>query len=266
VCDKGAFRQFTRLWPERRAGMTGYVICATPRSGGTLLCGMLAATGQLGAPDSFWMGQNRVEWCAEWGVDTAPDEPGHAAAFLAAARKAGDAGTGVFGMRLMAEDRAGMMAELGGLLPGLPSDLARLQRAFGPLELIHLSRADKVAQAVSRVKAEQTGLWHRAPDGSEIERLAPPAEPAFDFDHIHRMVTALETWDAAWEAWFRRQRIAPLRLVYEEVAADPVAAVRMIAGRLGVALETFPEVGTARLSDDLNHNWIARYRHASCAD
>ena len=34
------------------------------------------------------------------------------------------------------------------------------------------SRENKLAQAVSLIKAEQTGLWHIAPDGTELERVA----------------------------------------------------------------------------------------------
>ena len=32
-------------------------------------------------------------------------------------------------------------------------------------------REDKVGQAISRLKAEQTGLWHKFSDGTERERL-----------------------------------------------------------------------------------------------
>ena len=30
-------------------------------------------------------------------------------------------------------------------------------------------------------KAQQTGLWHIAPDGTELERVAPAQEPHYDF-------------------------------------------------------------------------------------
>ena len=73
---------------------------------------------------------------------------------------------------------------LDGLFPGLPSDAARFERAFGKPLYLFLSRGDKVGQAVSRLKAEQTGLWHRAADGSERERSAPPRPPAYDRDRL----------------------------------------------------------------------------------
>ena len=38
---------------------------------------------------------------------------------------------------------------------------------------LHLSREDKLAQAVSDLKAEQSGLWHVFTDGSERETTDP---------------------------------------------------------------------------------------------
>lgn len=241
--------------------MTGYVICTTPRSGSTLLCGMLAATGRMGVPDSFYRTQSRKEWAADWGVQTTYGAPGHAAEFLAAARAAGSGETGRFGMRLMAENRAAMLTEFRGLFQGPVSDMELLQQAFGPVALIHLCREDKVAQSVSRVKAEQTGLWHRAPDGREVERLSPPMPAVYDFDRIDRVCAALVADEALWNTWFRAEGLDPLRLTYEGLAENPGTALCAIAERVGVTLDLpLPVPGVARLSDATSQNWAARYR------
>jgi trehalose 2-sulfotransferase len=52
-------------------------------------------------------------------------------------------------------------------------------------------------QAVSLVKAEQSGRWHIAPEGTEIERLATPEELQYDFKWIQRELAAREASDAA---------------------------------------------------------------------
>ena len=240
-----------------------YIICTTPRSGSTLLCDLLAAAG-AGAPDSFFMPDPDPAWVREWGLPDrgGPGEAEAAAAFLRAAIRAGRGGTPVFGLRLMRAHLDGLSALVGTAFPGLPSDRARLEAAFGAMLCIHLARADKLAQAVSAVKAEQTGLWHVAPDGNEIERLAPPAPPRYDFARIASRQAELERDDAAWAAWFQAQGIAPLRIGYEELSANPAAAVARICTALGLPAPAPGSLrpGTARLADAVSADWMHRFR------
>ena len=242
----------------------GYVICGTPRTGSTLLCDLLAWTKRAGDPDSFFRFQIIDWWAEEWGLprrDTM-DRTEFDAAYLAAAIEAGKGGTPVFGLRLMRENLEELSALLDRLFPSLPSDRARLERAFGPLLYIHLTRRDKLAQAVSLVKAQQTGLWHIAPDGTEIERLSPPQEPRYDVDALRRVLAELESYDAAWSGWFEEQGISPLRIDYDSLSADPAAVLAVICGALGIEAPEAGRVtpGVARLSDETSLEWMRRYR------
>jgi hypothetical protein len=45
-----------------------YVLCGTPRSGSTLLCEMLAATGVAGRPNSYFRQEDVEAWADAWGV------------------------------------------------------------------------------------------------------------------------------------------------------------------------------------------------------
>jgi LPS sulfotransferase NodH len=164
----------------------GYIICGTPRSGSTLLCNLLASTKTTGNPDSYYGRQFISGWAEEWNLPK-PDTMNGTEfniAYLDAVIRIGKGGTGIFGLRLMRENRDELSAILDQIFPQLPSDRARFEKAFGNILYIHLSRDNKLAQAVSLVKAEQTGLWHIAPDGTEIERLAPAKEPQYDFERI----------------------------------------------------------------------------------
>lgn len=151
--------------------------------------------------------------------------------------------------------------------PDMPSDAARLQAAFGEVLYIHLAREDKLAQAVSMVKAQQTGLWHIAPDGAELERLAPPSEPAYDFERISGTLAQLEQYDAAWLRWFEAQGIEPLRIAYESLSADPAGAVASICTALGIPVPG-PESlapGVAKMADATSLEWMRRYRADSAS-
>ncbi|WP_457154431.1 Stf0 family sulfotransferase [Mesorhizobium sp. P5_C1] len=241
----------------------GYIICGTPRTGSTLLCKLLASTKTAGNPHSFYRRQDVSEWAEEWGLpdrDTMSDLDFNAA-YLKAAIANGRGGTGIFGLRLMRENLDELSAILDQVFPRLPSDRARFEKAFGRVLYMHLSRENKLAQAVSLVKAEQTGLWHIAPDGTEIERVAPAKEPQYDFERLKREVTELEAYDAAWNIWFVEQGIIPLRLGYERLAANPAATLLDICGALGVQAPIADDIkpGVAKLADETSLDWMRRY-------
>lgn len=241
-----------------------YIICGTPRTGSTLLCDLLTSTGRTGAPHSFYRRQDILEWAEEWKLPGRGTMSGLTfdVAYLNAAISAGKGGTDIFGLRLMRENLDELSAILGRIHPGLPSDKARFEKAFGRVLYMHLSREDKLAQAVSLVKAEQTGLWHVAPDGTEIERVGPPGEPCYDFQRISDEVSELEAYDTAWNVWFALQDIAPLRIGYERLAADPAATLISICEALGVQPPSADDIrpGVAKLSDATSLDWMRRYR------
>ncbi len=244
--------------------MNSYIICGTPRTGSTLLCDLLESTKVAGCPDSFFMSNVAPVWVKAWGLPTREglNEAGYSAAYLKAAIRAGRGGTEIFGLRLMRENLDGLLALIGNVYPGMPSDKARLEAAFGTIVYIHLAREDKLAQAVSLIKAEQTGLWHVAPDGTEVERLAPHSEPQYDFARIARMVEELEQFDAAWLTWFDEQGIEPLRITYETISANPVQVLMRVCNALGVAApapETM-EPGVAKLADAVSVEWMRQYQ------
>ena len=243
--------------------LDGYIVCSTPRTGSTLLCNLLASTNTTGNPDSFYGHQFISWWALEWslpGRDTMSEREFNIA-YLNAAVAAGKGGTGIFGLRLMQENLDDLSAALDQVFPQLPSDRARLEKAFGSILYIHLSRENKLAQAISLVKAEQTGLWHIAPDGTEIERLSPPKELHYDFARINREVLELEDYDAAWNSWFDAQGIEPLRVGYETLSANPAAILIGICEALGVQPPNSHDVspGVAKLADETSFDWMRRY-------
>lgn len=225
------------------------ILCATPRTGSTLLCALLAASGTGGRPDSWYRAEDRAEYEADWGV-----APGDAAGFLAGAIRAGSDASGTFGLRVQAPALRPMLAELAGLFGPLP-DPELLHRAFGPCRFLFIRRQDDVAQAVSRLKAETTQVWHL--DGTEG---APRAEPRYDAARLGLFRAEAEAGNAEWETWFAACGLAPERLTYEALAADPPGVAQALLPRLGLPAPGALSVPNRRMADAESADWSHRYR------
>ena len=205
------------------------------------MCGLLRSTGVAGRPESYFRREDRNEYAARWGITRAADGAVDAA-YVRAARAAGRTPNGVFGARVM----WGTMTELpDGLRSGSgarPASDAQLStRALGRTRFVHLFREDRVAQAVSWARAEQTHFWHPG------ERVAPGGQPPhFDRDLISRLVDTITAHEAAWQAWLTHRGVAPHEVAYEDLAADPTGVTRSVLDFLGLEL---PVDGTITVSD-----------------
>lgn len=241
-----------------------YVICTSPRSGSTLLCKLLRATGVAGNPASYFHQPCVSDWAAGVGLssENAAAEPETLAAIFQAVIAQGQLETGMFGLRLQRHSFDFFTQKLAVLHPSQSSDVQRLHAAFGRVLFVFLSRRDKVEQAVSYVRAQQTGLWHVAPDGTELERLSPPQNPVYDGREIRACFETMTAHDRDWEDWFQRQGIDPLRITYEALAADPVEGLRQVLDRLGLdrGAATGITPGVKKLADDVSRDWVARFK------
>jgi len=162
-----------------------YLVCATPRSGSTLVCHALEETGVAGCPEEYFealrhsgrprrpeeyflgvedqsirdhLGERSV------GSDPQPRSPLWSRAaydrYLEWAFEAGTTDNGVFGAKLM----WGYFGEFVSLLRNIPAyrdvPLAQLlPTVFPDLTFVRVVRANKVRQAVSLWKAVQTANW-----------------------------------------------------------------------------------------------------------
>lgn len=240
-----------------------YIICATPRSGTTLLCDLLTDSGVAGCPDSFFRQQSLRWWADELGVpvDGWQGEWGFDRRYVTAVLQKGTCHTPHFGMRLMWTQVGNLTHRLAHIYPGLPSDKALIEAAFGNTCFIHLTRTDKVAQAISRIKAEQTGLWHRHADGRERERVKPAQPARYDPKTVANQVAEYEQHDAAWLTWFDQQGIRPITITYEALSEDPQATLAYLLQTLGqepkIAHTIHPK--TKKLADSHSLGWAARY-------
>ncbi|MBD8877967.1 Stf0 family sulfotransferase [Roseibium polysiphoniae] len=239
-----------------------YVICTSPRSGSTLLCKLLSATGVAGRPGSHFHEPSLDAWLDYYGLESGPCEMENLKAVFDAARAKGRGGTDVFGLRLQRHSFDFFQQELALLHPEAQSDRGRMEAAFGRVLFVHLTRADKLEQAISFVKAQQTGLWHKAPDGRELERLSAPREPVYDGPAIKAEHDRYEAFDRDWIEWFAAQGVDPLTITYDTLSEDPLRVLAEVLTKLGLDgdLAKDVELPVAKLADETNRDWAEHFR------
>ncbi len=126
-------------------------------------------------------------------------------------------------------------------------------------ELLHeprmvlVTRADKVAQAVSLWRALQTQRWRANTEGQEQELV-------YDFAGIDHLVTQLREHERAWRAWFSRTAMTPIEVSYEQLDANPGGSVAAVLDQLGLGGLEPPAPPLARQRDQRSSAWIKRYR------
>ncbi len=216
-----------------RPDQRGYAVCTLQRSGSNLLCQLLASTGVLGVPREYF----NTAGCRMNGLRDYPDDPGEQ---LDCVRRLGATPNGVYGLKVFPWqfDRAAA----NGWAARLPN-----------LTFIALRREDLLGQAISLARARQTGQW----------RSTTPAEgdASFDPQLISACLLYLAHGEARWRAFFARNDMAVLRLVYETFIQDPQATVDEVAARVGVdaAKVDASKLTMSRQRDEQSSQWRERF-------
>jgi len=241
---------------------SSYLICATPRTGSTLLCGLLRSTRVAGRPESYFRLPDESSWADRWRL--ARDLGGGCdyRDYVAAAVAEGSTDNGVFGARVMWGTLEEMVAKLSVMHPDRAgADLELLTAAFGGTRFVHLWRDDTVAQAVSWVRAEQMHYWQQG------DTAYPGGSPYFDPEQIRSMVQTIAEHNAAWRDWFTRIGVRPYQVRYEALAADMAGVTGGIVNFLGLKLPRGRRIvpGHRRQADGINEEWVARYRGSAPA-
>ncbi len=235
------------------------LICASPRTGSTLLCTTLADAGIAGNPIEYFDNRPHVEarYKARLG---ATDDAGYLDALMAEATVDGVCGLKVhWHQRLTMERivRAGW-ERAREARPGLAfPDYQR--ETFGDVKRIWLRRRDHVAQAVSLFRASRTDYWHLARDEQ------PPAELdeiEYDFDDIDNLVHMMFRNDTAWSKYFREHGLSCLEMFYEDLVADRDGELARAHAFLngGEPSGPIPAPRLAKLGGSVSAKWVDLYR------
>ncbi len=227
-----------------------YFICFTVRSGSSLLCQLLTDTGLAGRPEECFYHNSSPE-------KPSGDAIANYESTIADALKAHSTANGVFGSKIGGGYWRDFTRRVLGIevLAGLPLPKA-LDRCFPGLRYIHLTRRNRVRQAVSHWLAIQTGRW------SSLQSATNPA-PRYDFAAIDTLLGELAFREAVWADYFAHNGIIPLQVVYEDFVQQREATILRILDYLQIGRPADFQVPPARhqpVGGDLAEAWAQRFR------
>jgi trehalose 2-sulfotransferase len=276
-----------------------YLVCTTPRSGSTLVCQALKATGVAGRPEEYFealrkTGRPRrpeqyfvgvadesiLDHLGERAVadDPQPRSPLWSRTaydrYLEWAMEVGTTPNGVFAAKLM----WGYFGDFVGLLRNVPRfrdvPLAELlSTVFPDVTFVRVVRANKIRQAVSLWKAVQTATWREEQglkDSGQNGDESPPyrsfleehrPQLRFHYRAIAHLLDEILLEEASWDAFFEHCGLDPILVLYENFAGDPETSTLNLLERMGLAAppDFHFEPRMKRQSDAINDDWARRY-------
>lgn len=230
-----------------------------------MLCRALADTGVAGSPEEYFLTGPAEAFPPGWrfwedGLFAQPYGRMDREGYLKLVFGLGTTPNGVFGAKLMWNNVPWVLEKLRELPRFAGLDRSGLIHALLPnLRVIHLTRRDRVRQAVSWARAAQDGVWVV----SDTEPAVPAAETAYDYDFIAGLEGLLIEGESGWRELCAELGVTPLEIVYEDLV-DPARypdAIRAALTYLGIddTEIAVPPPRTHRQADELNDEWAKRY-------
>ena len=223
-------------FPPGAAPSQFYMVASTPRSGSHLVAHHLWRSGVMGAPLEYFNFYNFMFAMAR------RLRAGRFSEYLDALMHVRTAPNGAFSFKAH-YDQFVFLNMTGGL------------RRLRPLKILSIERRDEVAQAVSFAKALQTESWNA--------RDAPVAAPAYRFDQIAQCLRTVRRQKTHWEETFRRLRVEPVRVVYEDFLLASEPTTDRVLAAFGLERDSAFKIDLPlieRQFDAVNAEWIARFR------
>jgi LPS sulfotransferase NodH len=235
--------------------IVSYTIWFSQRTGSTLLCKALEATGMGGKPNEWF--NCKPDLLDEFHVTS------HAE-LQEQLWNLGSTTNGVFGIKhSFYEPHFGQLVETLRKFPNCP--LAETNRtaiweyAFPNHRHIFMTRRNKVRLAVSWWKAIQSKEWHLLP--GELPK-AVNLSNSYSYDAINHLYNECSMREAGIQEFFAEGNIVPLNIFYEDFVQQYEQTIRTILEYLNLGRQqlTIPPPLLAKTADDVSEEWVQRFR------
>jgi len=227
-------------------------ICSLPRTGSTLLSADMRSTHSLGEPREYFHPNKYGKFVDQWDLPTNDLD-----AYIAALKKRTVSDNGVIAIKLFMGHLKWLRKQ--GMLDGNQGNLTELSDRFGGAIVVKLQRRDKLRQAISLVKARQSGQW-----GSKGKSKVAPE---FSDDQLSKAIVEIVRFESLWEREFQTAGITPsLTITYEDFTAARNEWLLHIAEEVG--LDNAAEIVANRAREDVvlerqanaeNEQWYDRF-------
>jgi trehalose 2-sulfotransferase len=265
---------------------TCYFVCATQRSGSTLLCELLKNTHLAGYPEEYFdalrstgVPQRPLEYfigatdeaLAEiFQGRTHPDEerrqppPGISfESYVNSIIEQCTSANGVFGTKVMWNYFPDFTSKLRDIprFHDQPTS-AILTTLFPNLHYIFVTRRDKLGQAISLWKGLQNWTWRAEDNSAANGEKKTSHELIFHFGAIDHLVRVLERNEQHWLRFFAHYRIRPLHIIFEDLIISKEETARNVLQFLDISIPpdcTFALPYMQRQADELSASWMQQY-------
>lgn len=232
-----------------------YTIWFTQRTGSTLLCKALEATGIAGNPREWFnckpdlletFHQTNHAYLQEylWKLGTTPN--------------------GIFAINhSFYEPHFGQLIETLRKFPACPPTVTKRtavwECVFPNHRHIFMTRRNKVRLAVSWWKAIQSGEWHLSPNE---QRKPVDLSNAYSYNAIQHLYDECSMREAGIQEFLTEDGIVPLTIVYEDFVQQYEQTVRTVLNYLELDTQSVLIVPPAlsRTADDISEEWVQRFR------
>jgi LPS sulfotransferase NodH len=225
-----------------------YAVLSSPRSGSTMLCSALIASGHAGYPMEYLNARNIAcyrEVRGHWSVTESMRD----------FERRRTSGNGCFGMKLHASQYVAVFGtQMSEDQPGI-----KFLRGFDRFILCH--RRGKVEQAISRILANERQLWtyEGTGDPAFAERRFQPD----DVDRISTEMARLADEERFWREIVEKLGLVAIDVAYEDLANDESTTLARAFSFLGLPTpDASVRPTTRRLADKTNADLKAGYLSA----
>ena len=212
------------------------IMATTPRSGSTLLSGLLDSTGLLRRTAEYFNDREIQRWTGKARASIKEK--------LLTIEQQSRTDGNLISMKLFPPEMLTVLDH------GLPDT------AFRNIRFIYLQRQDVLGQALSLARALQTDQWNSVGFG-------PKVGAEYDETAIREAINRVVTHNAWWQSYLATQNVPLIRLTYEEVEAHPADAVASVVRFLGFDPAQYPvrleKIALRKQRDETTEEWRRRF-------